>query len=656
MTVWPQNNDNRLPEKPFNPITGGFVTAVDGMTEVIPQQARAETLTALKKIRQSFSSSQGDSLMSGNFWSFKPSLQEPTMNNSENPNIMMVPAQMMTDTPLSSLSSPPVAVKLHTRILDEVYGGRQHLAVVGTKRDSFSIPVVQAAAKGDPLNFFTGRMPGIYGFLELYIRGGNRLKEQALPWRATVENDALRPAGVTVGANTNDIVIWFPPDSNQAPVYVSVTQVITASRLQKRQETENKAEAKAKAETEAQAAAEAKAKTEAEAKATEEAKAKAEAEAQAKLAELMAKAGVLAIPVYTPEMVKSAQAALVAAGRMILNRASGMIQLSTIARGVLTTTSEGAGSIAGALWRGVIELSRIATVSTVGSTVGALVIGFWPKEVGLGSDQILGRDMELFAAQAQLFAAGKVNITPEMTSVNLPVRGLLVTENGRQYVSLVKTGVAGVSASVPVLRAVRDEKTGLDKITLPAVAGAPSRTILINPVPVGPTAPSNTGNSLPMPVTPVHTGTTIKQVDSIVTTTFPAEDLKGLQDFIYWQPDATGSGVEPIYVMMSDPLDSGRFTRKQLDKKFKHAADFGVADTKKNSDTLTKYRDALEAHLVDPGTVERGTYRREKGSTVYFNPKTMNVVILKADGKFLSGWKINPDAENGRIYLETGDL
>ncbi|OMQ21187.1 pyocin [Serratia oryzae] len=175
-------------------------------------------------------------------------------------------------------------------------------------------------------------------------------------------------------------------------------------------------------------------------------------------------------------------------------------------------------------------------------------------------------------------------------------------------------------------------------------------------MPTGPAAPPHTGNSSPVPVTPVHTGTEIKQVASIVTTTYPADDLQGLQDFIYWQPDAAGTGVEPIYVMLSEPLDSGRFTRKQLDKKFKHAIDFGINDTKKNSETLTKYRDAIEAHLADTGTVERGTYRREKGSKVYFNPKTMNVVILKADEKFLSGWKINPDADNGRIYLETGDL
>jgi len=32
----------------------------------------------------------------------------------------------------------------------------------------------------------------------------------------------------------------------------------------------------------------------------------------------------------------------------------------------------------------------------------------------------------------------------------------------------------------------------------------------------------------------------------------------------------------------------------------------------------------------------------------------MNVVILKADGSFLSAWKIDPTEENGRIYLASG--
>ena len=217
-------------------------------------------------------------------------------------------------------------------------------------------------------------------------------------------------------------------------------------------------------------------------------------------------------------------------------------------------------------------------------------------------------------------------------------------------------GTGGVSATVPVLSAVRDTVTGLDKITVPAVAGAPSRTILINPVPVGPAAPAHTGSNTPTPVTPVHTGTEVKQADSIVTTTFPSEDIPSLQDFIYWQPDATGTGVEPIYVMLSDPLDSGKFTRRQLQKKYKHAIDFGISDTKINSETLTKFRDAIEAHLADKDTVEKGTYRRDKGEKVYFNPKTMRAVIIRANGDFLSGWKIDPTEENGKIYLDTGVL
>ncbi|WP_310445825.1 MULTISPECIES: colicin D domain-containing protein [Serratia] len=153
-----------------------------------------------------------------------------------------------------------------------------------------------------------------------------------------------------------------------------------------------------------------------------------------------------------------------------------------------------------------------------------------------------------------------------------------------------------------------------------------------------------------------HAGTYVRHADSIVVTTFPADVVQDLQDFILWQPDATETGVEALYVMVSDPLDSGRFTRKQLDKKFKHASDFGIADTKKNRVTLTQYRDAIEAHLKDRDTVKKGTYRRNTSSTVYFNPKSMNVVILKADRSFLSAWKIDPTEENGRIYLASGVL
>ncbi|HCB3601184.1 TPA: S-type pyocin domain-containing protein [Serratia marcescens] len=160
----------------------------------------------------------------------------------------------------------------------------------------------------------------------------------------------------------------------------------------------------------------------------------------------------------------------------------------------------------------------------------------------------------MFALQASLAAAGRATIQPGMTSVDLPVRGFITTDDdGRQSVNFVRTGVGGVSPSVPVFRPVRDELTGLDKITLPAMAGVPARTILINPVPTGPAAPAHTGNGSPGPKSPVHTGTGIRQADSIVVTTFPADVVQDLQDFILWQPDATEIGVEAIYVMVSKP-------------------------------------------------------------------------------------------------------
>ncbi|EDI0748530.1 S-type pyocin domain-containing protein [Salmonella enterica subsp. enterica serovar Kisarawe] len=39
----------------------------------------------------------------------------------------------------------------------------------------------------------------------------------------------------------------------------------------------------------------------------------------------------------------------------------------------------------------------------------------------------------------------------------------------------------------------------------------------------------------------------------MTVTTTPAADIGGLQDFIYWRPDAAGTGVEPVYVMLSGP-------------------------------------------------------------------------------------------------------
>ena len=221
----------------------------------------------------------------------------------------------------------------------------------------------------------------------------------------------------------------------------------------------------------------------------------------------------------------------------------------------MTTTSELAGWAASASWRAAYEVGsiRAGTAVAAGSVLGALPSAS-TRQRPVPGVPVPGRDANLFALRASPAAAGRATIQPGMTSVDLPVRGFITTDDdGRQSVNFVRTGVGDVSPSVPVFRPVRDELTGLDKITLPAVAGAPARTILINPVPTGPAAPAHTGNGSPGPKSPVHTGTGIRQADSIVVTTFPADVVQDLQDFILWQPDATEIGVEAIYVMVSKP-------------------------------------------------------------------------------------------------------
>ncbi|EOX4387911.1 S-type pyocin domain-containing protein [Citrobacter freundii] len=310
----------------------------------------------------------------------------------------------------------------------------------------------------------------------------------------------------------------------------------------------------------------AKAKADADKAAADKADAEAREQAEKARKALFAKAGILDTPVYTPEMVKAATTLMMTPGVAFLSRGPGMIQLSAgvaqidaalprMTSAVMSATAEFSGWISSALWRGVVGVAETATATTVGPMVAAASTLFFSPRAGGGDDsKVPGRDIAMMAAQVSLFNTRKVNVEPGVKSVDLPVRGFITTdEDGNQSVILVKTGTGGVSATVPVLNAVRDSASGLDKITVPAMAGAPSRTILVNPVPVGPAAPSHTGNSAPVPVMPVHTGTEVKQADSIVTTTFPAADLPLLQDFIYWQPDATGSGVEAIYVILAKP-------------------------------------------------------------------------------------------------------
>ncbi|CAI1607191.1 S-type pyocin domain-containing protein [Serratia ficaria] len=322
----------------------------------------------------------------------------------------------------------------------------------------------------------------------------------------------------------------------------------TQAEAEARARAEAEAKVKAAAEAVARAEAEAKARAEAEAKARAKAEAKAAAEAKAKIAAELAKAGVHPAPTYTPDMVKAANSAMEKTGSLALSRATGSVQFAVAGGGTMMLGGTLPESLAGNIGRGL----SLATGVARGFTLAAI---FHSPKVGVGSDKVPGRDVPaLFSYPASIMLPKDHGLKPGVISVDLPARGKLVMSNGQLALALLKTG-DGLPKAVQVLTAVRDEKTGLDRITVPATAGAPSRTVLINPA-AAPSAPSNTGNQAPpVPATPVHTGTDVKPVENIVVTTSPAADTDGLQDFIYWQPDAKGTGVEPIYVVFSSPRD-----------------------------------------------------------------------------------------------------
>lgn len=270
-------------------------------------------------------------------------------------------------------------------------------------------------------------------------------------------------------------------------------------------------------------------------------------DAERRLAEFRL-AGVMTMPNYTPLIAAEGSSALLADGILALNRALGALQLSFAGEGVLTGALS---AVAGAIARGIAALGA-AAVANAGPIAATVVAGMWPLEAGQGSDEWNGQNLALLSLPLSTLS-GKQTVLPGKSTIDLPVRGSLAMNGDHLEFSLMQTGGA-LSKAVPVLNAVRDAVTGLDSIIIPGINGSPDRIILINPVPTGPLAPPHTGNGSPVPTTPVHTGTTIRPTDKPLIIYTPAPDQTF--DFIYWQLDAKGSGVEPVYVVVSSPPKS----------------------------------------------------------------------------------------------------
>lgn len=84
-----------------------------------------------------------------------------------------------------------------------------------------------------------------------------------------------------------------------------------------------------------------------------------------------------------------------------------------------------------------------------------------------------------------------------------------------------------------------------------------------------------------------------------------------------------------------------KISPQTLQKKFKHANDFGVSGNYSPANAA-KFGQAIEKHVADSVTqVIRGTYRGQP-VTHYFNPKTGLNVIKDPAGELVSGWKLTP--------------
>ncbi|WP_297198606.1 colicin D domain-containing protein [uncultured Pluralibacter sp.] len=121
----------------------------------------------------------------------------------------------------------------------------------------------------------------------------------------------------------------------------------------------------------------------------------------------------------------------------------------------------------------------------------------------------------------------------------------------------------------------------------------------------------------------------------------PASEIKTLSNF--------------FKVPKPPPSALVSFEPRQLQKKFKHAADFNVSGNP-NIEGLEAFEKALKNHIDSPLTKKiLGKYRWNQDVYHHYNPTTKLNVMTKPDGNFISGWKLTDTQAtdltgNGNVY------
>ncbi|ENO1569234.1 S-type pyocin domain-containing protein, partial [Pseudomonas aeruginosa] len=315
--------------------------------------------------------------------------------------------------------------------------------------------------------------------------------------------------------------------------------------------------------------------------------------------------------------------------------------------------------LAASLTNAVNRLIQIAGSGPGAYVATFAVLSLYSDQAGKDSDKVPAGVRNALALEASALGlpgtADLQSVAKAGGTVDMPVRLTSAAQespSGNSQIAAMLTNGATVPKGVPVRAATLNTATGRYEVTVPAKSTVPNTPPLIltwtPATPPGSQNPSSNTPVVPQPV-PVYEGATITPVQA-EPESYPEVPLD-LDDLIVIFP--ADSGVKPVYVMLSSPLDSGIFTRKQLLKKYQsHADDFGFAGRNANNTTLAEFRDKILEHLGSPSTIEKGVYHRYQGSKVFYNPDTNIVVVIKEDGMFLSGWYLEPGSKQEKNYFE----
>nr|WED70047.1 colicin-like bacteriocin tRNase domain-containing protein [Pectobacterium colocasium] len=523
--------------------------------------------------------------------------------------VTTLPAKEVTDTLLEDIPTQ-VVTGINIKIHDIVSVDKQFLSLVRSPTTPMSVPVV-AAKPTKRANVYTASI--VAGMPDIHIKVEVSTKTPALPTKSVGFDEVRDEVGVVPfasGENTHDAIVHFPSGSNIEPIYISVIKLLTPEEIKKQEDELKKRQEKWDAEhpVELTAIDVINKRTEldkvnlsiiqtngrinnlSEEIATDleiylslhpeedpldpsiggriknryQGKVNSLARAKVDLNSFLEKHGeVERNRNRAEESLLDIQEKNKGITRYLSKYAMHSIPLSSsismnrlqfaIADGLSLKIPE-------AIENKLINffpdfLSKVSRMNTATGPIASVILQYISRAGSIDNKLILKDYDTMFAIPARLLSdiipiGNLSDISSRTGSVNLPVRAAFVKEKDKLVLKLFKTGIPGVSTEVKVLSSSLDSSTGLYRID---INGVPFRTVLENPT--NPPKPdiNNTGSPLPDYQIPVHTGIEVRPVNELTITITPVAEPVEFHDYIIWTPTADGTGVEPIYVVFSDP-------------------------------------------------------------------------------------------------------